>query len=162
MFSSQVPLSSFFKENLKFIDEHHKFVRHCRLHDNKVGESNLLATNPMSSLFSCVLIYDEREFKSEFPLAINVVDFRKRKNNITLLYAIEKEASTYSNGKKVFLNCLTPSNKILIVFFFQQCLEMITTWPTKFIHRYEIGVAAGVLDNLRATDVSQITCIAYP
>lgn len=54
----------------------------------------------MSSLFSCVLIYDEREFKSEFPLAINVVDFRKRKNNITLLYAIEKEASTYSNGKK--------------------------------------------------------------
>lgn len=81
----------------------------------------------MSSLFSCVLIYDEREFKSEFPLAINVVDFRKRKNNITLLYAIVKEASTYSNGKKVFLNCLTLSNKILIVFFFQQCLEMITT-----------------------------------
>ena len=81
----------------------------------------------MSSLFSCVLIYDEREFKSEFPLAINVVDFKKRKNNITLLYAIEKEASTYSNGKKVFLNCLTLSNKILIVFFFQQCLEMITT-----------------------------------
>ena len=100
MFSSQVPLSSFFKENLKFIDEHHKFVRHCRLHDNKVGESNLLTTNPMSFLFSCVLIYDERESKSEFPLAINVVDFRKRKNNITLLCAIEKEASTYSNGKK--------------------------------------------------------------
>ena len=58
LFNSQVSLPFFL---LKFVEVHHAFLRHNRLHDIIVGESTRLISWPVSRLFSRVVKYAERD-----------------------------------------------------------------------------------------------------
>ena len=63
---------------------------HNRLHDNKLGESNRLTTNPLSCLFSRTSKYDERddmEVSSVGKTALNC----KRKNIKTFVQPMVSE-----------------------------------------------------------------------
>ena len=61
LFSSQVPLPLFLADILKFVEEHHSFLIHEWLQDNKLADSNHFATYPFSRLFRFVMLYTERE-----------------------------------------------------------------------------------------------------
>ena len=53
-FSSQVPWSFSFDGFLKFVEEHHEFLRQEWLHDVKLGELRLSTIWPFKRTFSCV------------------------------------------------------------------------------------------------------------
>ena len=53
-FSSQVPRSFSFDGFLKFVEEHHEFLRQEWLHDVKLGELKLSTTWPFKRMFSCM------------------------------------------------------------------------------------------------------------
>ena len=61
LFNSQVPLPFFLDDTLKFVEVHHAFLRHSRLHDIILGESTRLISCPVSRLFSRVVKYAERD-----------------------------------------------------------------------------------------------------
>lgn len=54
LFNSHAPLPSFLEDSLKFVEVHHAVLIHEWLHDNKLGDSKLSTTWPLSRLFSLV------------------------------------------------------------------------------------------------------------
>ena len=60
-FSSQVPLSSFLDDIMKFVEVHQPFLKHNWLHDIKLWRLNCLTTWPRRRLFSLVVKYAVRD-----------------------------------------------------------------------------------------------------
>ena len=84
LFSSQVPLSFPLKENLKLVEVHQVFIRHCWPQDNKLGEWNRLATYPLSLLFCKVSKNEKREI-----LGLSSAEKRtlpNKNNNTTVVF----------------------------------------------------------------------------
>ena len=60
-FSSQVPLSSFLDDIMKFVEVHQPFLKHNWLQDIKLWRLNCLTTWPRRRLFSLVVKYVVRD-----------------------------------------------------------------------------------------------------
>lgn len=117
LFSSQVPSSFHLEENLKLVEVHQVFLRHCWPQDNKLGESNRLATYPRSFLFCKVSKEEKREVSGLSSAEKRTLP--NKKNNTTVIF----EAMSCSVA---VWNSLCSLNKTFRKMWTHLCLFVIT------------------------------------